>query len=297
MSQSIAIVVVTYNRLALLKKCIDGVRSQTLKPDAIIVINNDSTDGTDIWLASQSDLIVYNQPNLGGAGGFHRGIKEAYEGIFDWIWVMDDDVEPIENGLELLMKYRDISKCIHGLKITSAGEIQINERFLDFKTSFCYGSDNLSDLTAKDFFFVNTGCFEGMLIHRQIVEKIGYPDSEFFINGDDTLYGFLASKYTNVICITKPVLIKLLVPKIIVSKFGPWLVPSPNNYYYYFRNKFIIRNKLREKLNFPVEDFAREYMFHSFKFVFKCLLAFKFVYAKNVVLGTFHGLTNRFGKK
>jgi len=297
MSESIAIVVVTYNRLELFKKCIDGVRRQTLKPDAIIVINNDSTDGTGEWLASQTDLIVYNQPNLGGAGGFQRGIKEAYEGDFDWIWVMDDDVEPIENGLELLMNYKHVSKCIHGLKITSGGELQIIERFMDFKTAFCYGSDSLSDLARKDYFFINVACFEGMLIHRSIVEKIGYPNPDFFINGDDTLYGFLASRYTNVISITKPVLIKDYFPPIIKSRFGPWVTPSPTSYYYYFRNKFIIRNELRTRLNEPVADFAREYGFHSFKFIFKCLLAGKFAYAQNVILGTYHGMTSRFGKK
>ncbi len=29
---------------------------------------------------------------MGGAGGFHRGVKEAYEAGFDLIWIMDDDV-------------------------------------------------------------------------------------------------------------------------------------------------------------------------------------------------------------
>lgn len=46
--------------------------------------------------------------------------------------------------------------------------------------------------------FVNVGCFEGMLISREIVNKIGFPNKNYFIVGDDLEYGFLASHYTNV---------------------------------------------------------------------------------------------------
>jgi GT2 family glycosyltransferase len=94
MEKKIAVVLVTYNRLYLLKECLTSLRKQTYKPDKIIIINNDSTDGTTDWLDEQTDLEVIHQANLGGAGGFYTGIKLAYEQGFDFIWVMDDDVEP-----------------------------------------------------------------------------------------------------------------------------------------------------------------------------------------------------------
>jgi rhamnopyranosyl-N-acetylglucosaminyl-diphospho-decaprenol beta-1,3/1,4-galactofuranosyltransferase len=46
-------VIVTFNRLSLLKKCISAVTQQSRKPDEIIVINNGSTDGTESWLSQQ----------------------------------------------------------------------------------------------------------------------------------------------------------------------------------------------------------------------------------------------------
>jgi len=52
----IAAVVVTYNRLELLKQCIDSIKNQTRKPDEIIVVNNSSTDGTLEWLNPNKDL-------------------------------------------------------------------------------------------------------------------------------------------------------------------------------------------------------------------------------------------------
>src|SRR5438128_12609415 len=94
-------VVVTYNRLPLLKKSLDAVYSQTRKPDAIIVINNGSTDDTGEWLQTQP-VINYTQENKGGAGGFSYGINKAYGHGADWIWLMDDDTIPQKDSLEKL---------------------------------------------------------------------------------------------------------------------------------------------------------------------------------------------------
>jgi hypothetical protein len=47
-----------------------------------------------------------------------------------------------------------------------------------------------------------------MLIHRSIVEKIGYPPKIFFTMDDDTVYGYLASKFTTPIYLKHNLLIK-----------------------------------------------------------------------------------------
>ena len=46
MKKKIIAIVVTYNRCELLKRCIEYLNNQVLKPDEILVINNGSTDGT-----------------------------------------------------------------------------------------------------------------------------------------------------------------------------------------------------------------------------------------------------------
>ena len=99
----ITAVVVTYNRLELLKRVITALKSQTVPVDKIIVINNGATDGTKEWLDSQDSLIAIHQDNVGGAGGFYRGIKEALTTKADWIWCMDDDVFPTSQCLEQLI--------------------------------------------------------------------------------------------------------------------------------------------------------------------------------------------------
>src|SRR4051812_18012026 len=96
MSERVCAVVVTFNRKKLLVECLRGLLAQTRPLDHLIVINNASTDGTADMLAAEfPELDVVHLPsNVGGAGGFHAGMKWARENGFDWTWVMDDDVAP-----------------------------------------------------------------------------------------------------------------------------------------------------------------------------------------------------------
>lgn len=232
MTEKVAVVVVTYNRLTLLQECIPALRSQTRRPDAIIVVNNDSNDGTEEWLMKQNDLQIVNQENVGGAGGFHRGIREAYEQGFDWIWVMDDDVEPKHDCLENLLSYKLISGCIHPIRRYLDDKLVDGELIWDLSSDNMMFMENISYKNGKDFWTTNNACFEGMLISRNVVDKIGFPDKRFFFVYDDLIYGFYASLYTNVIFVRSALLIRKK-----LSTSENW---TPNYMYYSQRNKHLV---------------------------------------------------------
>lgn len=232
MPEKIAIVVVTHNRLGLLKECIESLRLQTQAVDQIIVINNDSNDGTAQWLDEQTGLQAIHQGDVGSAGGYHRGIKEAYEQGYDWIWVMDDDVEPRPDCLENLLKYKDISGCIHPLRRYMDGELVSGELIWDLSRDNIMFLENTSFKNGKEYWTTNNACFEGMLISRAVVEKIGYPDPRFYLVYDDLIYGFYASLYTNVIFVRDAVLIR--------KKLSTSEKYSPTYIYYSIRNKHLI---------------------------------------------------------
>ena len=97
-------VVVTYNRLSLLKRTVNCLLEQTCPLGQIYIVNNGSTDGTKEWLDSQEQVTVIHQANVGGSGGFYTGIQQAFQDGADWIWCMDDDVFPRPTCLELLLK-------------------------------------------------------------------------------------------------------------------------------------------------------------------------------------------------
>ena len=80
MAADYAVVVVTYNRLELLKECLKQVENQTVPAKRIIVVNNASTDGTAEYLRECKEKnkqyrTITCMENLGGAGGFAKGIQ------------------------------------------------------------------------------------------------------------------------------------------------------------------------------------------------------------------------------
>jgi|YelNatPaOPRAMG01_1025707.scaffolds.fasta_scaffold60829_1 rhamnopyranosyl-N-acetylglucosaminyl-diphospho-decaprenol beta-1,3/1,4-galactofuranosyltransferase len=107
--ETVAAVVVTYNRKDLLRQCLDGILRQTRPVDAIYVVDNASTDGTGQMIAAEyADRVIYERlpENTGGAGGFHHGMKRPYEDGHDWIWVIDDDVVHDPDCLKALLEHR-----------------------------------------------------------------------------------------------------------------------------------------------------------------------------------------------
>ena len=237
---TVAVILVTFNRRKLLVECLQGLLKQTQRVDKIYIIDNASSDGTKDILEAEGYLsesiieYVKLDINIGGSGGFHEGVKRGFEGGYDWLWLMDDDVEPLPSALEGLMKFKEYSSCIQAGRMFSDGSI-FNWNFTFDPTTMRSTHLNASlSFRDKNYFFSNVGCFEGMLIKRTVVEKIGLPNQEFFIGFDDTLYGFLASLHTNLRVTTEPFIIKKI-KNVKKSKLKA---------YYYIRNIFLLKNEL-----------------------------------------------------
>lgn len=192
MSEKVAAVVVTYNRLELLKKVIDGLRNQTYKLDKIIVVNNASTDGTSQWLSSQGDLEIINQDNLGSSGGQYSGSVFAYQNGYDWIWQMDDDVVADKYCLENLFKFADENLVVVPKRIAANGEVFYNDtKVLNMTNPFkSIWSSIVSekDFENKELIYAEGITYEGPLFHKSVFKRVGFAEKKFFIIGDDTEY-------------------------------------------------------------------------------------------------------------
>lgn len=187
----VATVIVTYNRLNMLKDCLKAVLQQTYQSE-IIIIDNASTDGTKEFFENlKNERIVYvnTGKNLGGAGGFNKGILEAYLRGANWIWVMDDDVIPQENALEELVKVaqnnnEDISflaSCVLSLD----GQA-MNTPGIDFsnENGYPFWFKKLDQSCVN----IEAATFVSIMINAQAVMQCGLPYKDFFIWGDDTEY-------------------------------------------------------------------------------------------------------------
>lgn len=265
----VAVALVTYNRKELLTECLNGLLRQTRPVDRIILIDNASTDGTPELLKQRGYLdnpildYVRMPDNTGGAGGFHEGVKRGYNAGYQWLWLMDDDVEPTPDALEAMMSYSVLSKCIQSARIYADGQPHFWERWVTIDKSGKRSA--LGYKIEGDYAVVQVGCFEGMLIHRDIVSKIGFPDKRFFIGGDDTAYGYLASQQTQNIYITKPCFIKKIrksvpAPKNIFARVSDrFKVRRPSRFYFLsIRNEFLLKRYIHDAIQ-PSRFYTRVY--------------------------------------
>jgi GT2 family glycosyltransferase len=186
----VAAVIVTYNRCELLLECIDHLLKQSAAVVLdVLVIDNASTDNTFEQLnplVQRGDITYINTgSNLGGAGGFQRGIREATERGYGWVWVMDDDCMPREDSLEALLN--------------ADAELAGNYGFLSSKVLWRDGSLSVMNVQrtglgkdVQDFdsplIPVEFASFVSCFMKCSVVRELGLPIKEFFIWTDDWEY-------------------------------------------------------------------------------------------------------------
>ena len=158
-------------------------------------MDNGSNDGTHKYLKGlkiHCDLKVHFQKNLGGAGGFHKGIEIFRKIDAHWAWLMDDDGWPHPNALERLdPEYQGEPQWRNSLVLDDMNPTRL---------SFGILHNNLHILNRDDAIkcespLHNCNPFNGTLIHRKLVSAIGLPIKDLFIKGDETEYMSRALRY------------------------------------------------------------------------------------------------------
>lgn len=183
----VATVVVTYNRKELLLENIKSLMRQTKSEEQdIIIIDNNSTDGTCKALQkyiSNNDIMYCNTgANLGGAGGFNYGIRYAVEAGYDYLWVMDDDCMPAANCLEVFLAFeREHSEKVGFLSskvLWQDGKICV----MNVPRATMYR--NNKDFSSKAV-RVSMASFVSFFVPANVVKDVGLPIKDFFIWTDD----------------------------------------------------------------------------------------------------------------
>lgn len=195
------LVVVTFNRADHLDALLESVAALSPAPGGVVVVDNASTDETPAvlgrWQQRLGDrlTILRQQENTGGAGGFSAGVEAAYAAGAEWLWLMDDDVTVLPDALARLAPWAARFGCVTGRRYDFDGRpFRWQNRFSDvLGVPLALRGDPFQ----PDGWFEQTaGNFEGMLVHRDVVARIGLPDPRFFIVWDDAVYGWLAHRET-----------------------------------------------------------------------------------------------------
>lgn len=196
------VVIVTYNRLELLKECLQQCFTQTYPFSSVIVVDNDSDDGTGAYLdelrEKQENLIVRHlSENTGGSGGFKRALQIARRMDLDWILIIDDDAmiasDYIEQCNRYLKRHPNVAAC-SGTVYTN-GEIQLNHRRRIISKVMHFESNVPLSGYEHTSFHYDLATFCGLMIRGDVLREIGLPKSEYFIWYDDTEYSMRLKKY------------------------------------------------------------------------------------------------------
>lgn len=198
----IGAVIVTYNRKELLLECISALLKQTFTLSKIIVVDNNSTDGTYEMLKGQKffdELSYFKLPkNIGGAGGFHEGIKASLKCDLDWVWIMDDDTIPHESALEeLLNALKNAQK--ERVSFFASSVFGEHGEFMNVPKIDLSLSENGYEHWYKNLEYgmvsIKNATFVSLLISMDAIKKCGLPVKDYFIWGDDLEYTMRLIKY------------------------------------------------------------------------------------------------------
>ena len=279
------IAIVTYNRSGLLSRLLESIIVMDPKPGHIVIVDNASTDDTTELVEGYRERLgtelVYRrlETNTGGSGGFSEGMRVAYELGSTWMWLMDDDVEVIPDGLAKMGAWAPRFKSIQWRRYDYDG----SEFYWQYRLSIPFGIPipfAPAGFDASRYREMNSGCFEGMFIHRDIVTRIGLPDPRFFIYWDDSIYGWLASRHTTAVIVDEFVLRR-------TREIRQWdmgirhLNASSDAYRYY-----IMRNRGHMKHYFKVNGAYRPVRFALGSFLTFAKEIIRLVFVERKVRGT-----------
>ncbi|UUW89563.1 glycosyltransferase family 2 protein [Pimelobacter simplex] len=202
-SEKVAVVVVTYNRADLLERMLEGLAGLDRPADAVVVVDNASSDHTREVLERSTLpglVAIHTTDNLGGAGGFRLGLQTAYERGYDVMWLMDDDVVPAPDCLTRLLEVD--GSCLIAVREDRSGAL-VEKAALRFdlrnplairpKTASIdstYATRAQMPATVE----VENVAFEGFLVRRAVIDRIGLPDASYFIFYDDVDFAIRARR-------------------------------------------------------------------------------------------------------
>lgn len=282
-----AAVIVTYgDRISYLRQVIKALLEEHL--EAIVIVSNGSEDNSLAEIKRLTEChgiisLIDLETNTGSANAFRKGIDSALHHGADYIWLLDDDTQPKPGALKALVKHWNLtnpnnSKLLALLSSRSDRKIykeaiqsQSPYAILGPKNSFL-GFDlyqKVKSLIVKSRAEYNTDItfgqvavapYGGLFFHRNVIEAIGLPDTDFFLYADDHEFSYrITQQHGEIILVLKSELVDLetsfhLRPSKNILSTRYFATNSKEAIYYsvrnnvYFERQFI-DNRVRYSLN------------------------------------------------
>jgi GT2 family glycosyltransferase len=199
-SDFVSVTIVTYNSGRFIKRCLESVLDQDYPFKEIIVIDNNSGDGTIDILEPFEDRcrIVYNEENIGFAGAQNQAMALSDS---EWVLTLNPDVLLLQGFLEALVNAGNIDPkvgTVCGKLLTMTAGFDFPEEPLVDSTGI-YFTPNLRHLDRgslqvdnghfRNYEYVFGATAAAALYRREMIEDIAvggeFFDADFFAYRED----------------------------------------------------------------------------------------------------------------
>ena len=305
MSSNVCAIVVTYNRKILLEECLQALLQQRSLLSKIFVMDNGSTDETPKLFAKAPANVVYCRYELNEppALRFVQGMRLGYDEGADWLWIMDDDVIPMDSSLELLLtnpsSQFSSTGCLVPLCLDNDGNLPALGCSSPL-TLRVYHHYTKEDLT-KSYLKVLAFCWLGCLLHRRVIDRVGFPRDELMIWYQDADYASRVNRHFEIYAVpASHVIHKTVVSQVrSVYQIGPLHVPILDKRRL-LMSFYSQRDRTYCLLRFPMPSLFRVLL--CLFFFIKILMAIlifqdeKWARLKLHLVATWHGLIAKLGR-
>ena len=180
-------IIVTYNAMQWIDRCLISLRNSSIKTD-VIVIDNCSTDGTSEYIPRNYPEVIWipQKSNLGFGQGNNVGIRYALEHGADYVLLLNQDASLEKNALSLMLNASDGTNLVTPLMLNGTGT-KVDE---SFKWSIRdVGVDifvsTIVNGVLPEKCFIGEACAACWFMPISIIKKIGGFNPLFVQYGED----------------------------------------------------------------------------------------------------------------
>lgn len=192
--RKVGIFICNYNKADFVVKCVQAIKAQTYQDFDIYVVDNASEDNSVEMLQKiygDSITILQNNKNLGGSGGFGRGIRTALDIGYSYFMLVDNDAFLDEKAVEYLYNYMEAHKEVgicgaETLYLQQPNKIQDLGGKIDYK-NYQWGGviGGLVELEGNAILECDYVASCSVMARTEAVRKFGGFPEENFIYWDD----------------------------------------------------------------------------------------------------------------